>query len=364
MALGAGSESSAWAEGVGLAYHPFLHGSLAPRIEAFDFVELPLDLYIDPAQSSLLDPHDAKLRDVASARPCVWQGSALSLGSVENSGDPAPDPRIVERLRLLMERAGTAHYCDAVGFRALDGRDIGFPLPLPAWESGAAWVAARHAAAAAPLGQSFLLQPVFSPALHTNADIGALLRRIVALSDCRLLLEVDDIATATQTRIDLANRLPGTHVVGLATSAEHEVQWAMISLLLARTAARSIVIRRTRNLFPLGVLDDAAQRARHVLAQARGGEPQPPSAAGPLDDIPGGLAALRSWQSELIDYCIDPERAPPPALAEAAPAERAKLATSLRSWQVWRARIADAHRAQQIAQFLAQDAGPRSWQRG
>jgi len=138
---GAGSERKACAEGVGLGYHPFHHAALLARAHAFDFIELPLDLYLDAARAALLDPMDARLREITAGKPCVWRGSALSLGSVERAGEPTPDPRVVERIQLLMQRTGAGSYSDRIGFRCLDGADLGVPQSLPCTEAAANWVA-------------------------------------------------------------------------------------------------------------------------------------------------------------------------------------------------------------------------------
>ena len=352
---GAWPERGASAEGVGLSYHPFLHEVLIARVDHYDFVELPLDLYIDPAQSALLDPKDARLLEIAAARPCIWRGSALSLGSVEVPNDPAPDPRVIDRIRQLMERVGTTHYSDMIGFRGLEGRDLGVPQSLPFTESAARWMAARYVAARDALGHSFLLQPVGDASGHAHA---AFLRRVVSLADFALLLNVADLeCVATETGVDpaeMANRLPLERISVLALSGTHENEWALLSELVAATAVRSIIIRRTRDLFPLDAIVDAARRARNVLGGERRPMTKQPESAEPLDDDPNGLATLRSQQNALIDLC----------LGHTEPAEKMMLASHLRPWQVWHERIADTHKARQIAQFLAEDTGHDARQRG
>jgi uncharacterized protein (UPF0276 family) len=313
---------------VGLSYHPFLHDVMIARVDAYDFIELPLDLYIDPAQSALLDPKDGRLRDVAAARPCIWRGSVLSLGSVERPGNPAPDPRVIDRIRQLMERAGTIHYSDVIGFRGLDGRDLGVPRSLPPTDTAARWMATRYIAAREALGHSFLLQPA-------DGVTATFLRNIVSLTGCELVMN------ATET-----GSLPHESIAMLATSGTHETEWELLSQLVPVTAARAIVIRRTHDLFPLDVLVEAAYRARGILAQKR--RPMEPLATEEsLDDDPDGLAGLRRHQSDWIDLCLSPEG----------------LVSQPRQWQVWHDRIADTHKARQIGQFLTADTGYAARQR-
>jgi uncharacterized protein (UPF0276 family) len=335
-------------EGVGLGYHPFLHEALIARIDACDFIELPLDLYIDPAQSALLDPTHARLRDIAAARPCVWRGSALSLGSVERLDDPAPDPFVIERIQRLVDRTGAAHCSDVIGFRRLDGRDIGVPQALPFTESAAGWMATRFTAACDALGHSLSLQPVIvSP--HSGNDPTDFLRRVVALAGCDLVLDVTDLDRIASATI---SRLPYGHVTMLACSGTSEAEWTLLSQLAAVTPARAIVIRRTRDLFPLDAIVSAADRARDVLAQKR--HPAAEPSVGPLADEPDGLAALRSYEARLIDSW----------LGEGVQAAETSLATRSRAWQAWGERVAATHKAQQIAQFLAEDLAAKTWQRG
>jgi uncharacterized protein (UPF0276 family) len=364
-----GTGQSIRAEGVGLSYHPFLHEALIARADAYDFIELPLDIYIDPAQSALLDPVDARLRDIAAARPCVWRGSALSLGSVEQPGDPAPNPRVIDRIRQLMERAGTTHYSDVIGFRGLDGRDLGVPQSLPFTEAAARWIAARYAAARDALGHPFLLEPVGCSIAtpRSGRDHAAFLRRVVSLSGCELLLSTDDLeCVGTETGVaEMTSGLPHENTAMLATSGMQEAEWALLSELVASTAARSIIIRRSRDLFPLDVIVDAAHRARSMLAREHRPTTTRLGSAEPLDDDPDGLATLRSNQSELIDFCLNPTSAPPPlSPGDDVPVEEMRLASYLRPWQVWRERIVDTHKARQIAQFLAAETGHNARRRG
>jgi uncharacterized protein (UPF0276 family) len=341
-----------------VAYHPFLHAALLARLDAFDFVELPLEIYVDPAQSELLDPGEAKLRDIVAAKPCVWHGSVLSLGSVEAADDPALDGRLVERIRRLLWRTGTTQISEVIGFRRLAGRDLGEPQGLPYSATAARWVAARHAAARAALGHALSLQIATSgdAAPRTGWDAATFLRHIVAGAGCDLVLDTADLAHISAASgvepAEIAQRLPLARIAMLATAGEREADWALLELLCGLAAPPAIVIRCRRNLYPLDALVSAARRAADLLAEHRGRtRPSLPETTTGGDD-PGGLAELRAWQQEVIDDCV----APAPA--------RPALAARVRSWQTWRERVADTHKAQQIARFLAQDSGRRGGQGG
>jgi hypothetical protein len=329
---------AATATGVGIAYHPFLHDAILATPDAFDFIELPLDLYIDPARAGLLDPSGERLRDIAAARPCVWQGSALSLGSVEE----ALDSRLIERIRQLMARTESTRYADRIGFRRLGGRDLGLPQGLPYTATAARWIAARARDAGVALGCDIALQHCRSafPAAHANA--GYFLAEIAALTGTGLAIEVGDAAAD-----DLAALPPGT-IATLITDAGSDEAWARLAGLAAQTAAATIIIRRTGGFYPLTAIFDAARRAAALLGPQRArAATAPPHPAAP---DPADLAALQAEQRALIEYCLAPQDDAPAAGGTQA------LAARVQSWHIWRQRLVDTHTAQQIAQFLATDA--------
>jgi uncharacterized protein (UPF0276 family) len=359
-------------EGVGVSYHPFLHETILTRREAFDFIELPLDLYADPAWSALLDPHDARLAEIAAAKPCCWRGSTLSLGSVERIGDPAHDAGLIARIRDLMATTRATFCCEAIGFRRLGKLDLGRPQSLPFTETAARWIAARYAAACDGLGYPVLLQlrAATNPTPRRDWNAANFLCRIADIADCRLVLDVADIARlaadAGLDAGDLANGMPVERVAVLVTSGEREEDWALLSTMLALSAARAVVIQAGRNIFPVARIIDAARRAADALADR---ERRPPAPARPSEppgrDDPAELSALRAWQSEWVAYCSDPSSPSVPAsLTDVAEPARAALAVAAQSWQNWRAQVGDMHKAQEIMRFLAQDAAYSGWQGG
>jgi uncharacterized protein (UPF0276 family) len=347
------------AEGVGLAYHPFLHDAILAAGDAIDFVELPLDIYIDPVRAGLLDPSGARLQEIVAAKPCVWHGTALSLGSVESVDDATVDARLVDRVKQLMTLAGATHYSDMIGFRRLGGRDVGQVLRLPYTEPASAWVAARAASVQARLGQPLLLQLCNAtlPAPRASWDFVDFLARVASVAGCGCVLDVDDFeATASQeTALD---RLPGAKITALVTAGESEASWSMLPRLLARTAAHAVIIRRGRGFFPLDSVLGAVRRAGDLLRRRVERQPltMPPVVPAASPD-PAELAALQADQRAFIAYCLDPQGAErPDGLADEPAGAPAALAARVQTWHTWRERLADTHKAQQIAQFLAEDA--------
>ncbi len=349
-------ERSGRAEGVGLAYHPFLHDALLAHIDAFDFIDLPLDLYADPARSNMLDPEDARLRELAAAIPCTWSSSTLSLGSVEAGHDPAPPAWLLARTLALMERVGAPYLTEVIGFRRSGGRDLGSAQDMPCTEAAAGWVATRQQAAVAALGRPVRLRfaPSTLPAPPTAWDAGTFLDRVAARAGCGLVLDVADAA-----RLAAARRLPGSHVATLAIAAEREEDWATLATLIGQTAATSVVIQRDRALFPMNAIAQDARRARAILAQQAGPAPKPLASLQP-DAADGGLAALHAYQDAVVGYLSDPAPADMPhALAHVPAAALGAMAMRVQTWQNWRLQVDDTFKAHQIGQFLARDAHRR-----
>lgn len=358
----------AGAGGVGVTYHPFLHQTLLSRLDEFDFIELPLDLYLEAAWRSLLDPVGARLREISAAKACTWRGTALSLGSVETLDDPTPNAWLVAQIRKLMDLARTEHYTDAIGFRSLGEGDLGFVQRLPYSEVAARWIATRYRAACAKLGHPFMLQLPASTVIAPGGgeDAAAFLRHISIRANCQFVLDAADLACfAAEASVDLGEwveRLPGERIAQIVVSGEREEDWTSLSMLVRQIPVRAVVIRRERNLFPLEAIERDVHRAADLLARGTVRAP-PPSV--PMDmaasDDAAGLESLRAYQTDLIEYCMDPapERIPP-ALLDVPQQSRAALVSRVQSWHTWRERLRDAHNAQQIGQFLAQDAGRRA----
>ena len=338
------------AEGVGVAYHPFLHDAVMARLAAFDFIELPLDLYVDPARAAMLDPGDERLQEIAAAKPCVWRGTALSIGSVEAGHASDYAPGLIRRVRRRLEQVGSTRYTEAIGFRRLAGQDIGSPQALPMTEAAAQWFAVRQRAASEALGVEVLLQPISSViAPHAALDEAAFLGRIAALSGCGLVLDAADLSR-------LASSLPAHCIRALTLTGADAAEWQVVSALAGSAGVNTIVLRRDRALFPLDTIGTDAARAADILAAT------PPRATAPPPNHPpelpdaSALAELHAYQSGLMRHLADADAG---ALGDVPGAARPAWATDLASWKNWRGQIDDLHKTKQIAAFLSRSAGPR-----
>ena len=326
------------AEGVGVAYHPFLHDTLLQCSELFDFVELPLDLYMDAARSALLDPGQRRLQQIVAAKPCVWRGTALSLGTVGTNDMTAFPTHVVRRIRTLLELAGSEHYTDAIGYRT---ESFGPVQAMPFTQDAARWIAARQAAACDALGVPVRLslpRPVFA-ASPSGLDRAAFLAGIASYGGSDFILDATDFAGTPQR--ELTDRLPDAHVAALSISSDGAPDWDMLEAFAEAIRARTIILRRDRQLFPLDTIAPAITRAASLLSSTAPHLPPVRPSASPPDAA--ALALLRAFQST------------PAGDATAQTCRR----TAAESWQNWRTQIDDIHKARQILALMARGATSR-----
>ena len=330
------------ADGVGVAYHPFLHDYLLDSRALFDFVELPMDLYLDEARSGLLDPGQRRLRQVTGAVRCTWRGSALSLGAVPPSGAPAFPPHTVRRICGLLALAPHAPYTEAVGVRAAGG-----PLHAVALTPAVArCAAARQAAACEALGVPVRLclprEAVAAPAGEDGAglDAAGFLALVAACGGTSFVLDTADLAGAEPH--DAARRLAGVPIAALSVSSDDPAAWDALAVLAGHLAPGAVVLRRDRQLFPLETIGRDLSRAAGLLSSAA-----PRTPAGPL--------APSDPRSSLSGTARAPPTGPahtPDAVPDSSPA-----------WRHWRKEVDDMHKGQQIMALMSgagmSGAGPR-----
>lgn len=357
------SDRSAEIEGVGLGFHPLLFNAmLAGRFEC-DFVEFPIELYAAPSQAGLLDPGEERLRQIVARWPTVWRGGSLSLGSVDDPADLSPDPRIVRTIAGLFEISKSNTLIETIGFRRVGGRDLGRMQSMPYTRAAAGWVAARWAAARDALEIPVLLQLCRTdPATRfDDEDAFAFLQAIADGAGCEFVFDASDLGRlASQTRIDAkeaARRIAELPVAMLTLSGESEEDWTALELLRERIDVRSIVVRRSKYLFPIDAIGDALRRAKALPSRGERSRRTPaPSLATPAPHDFREIEALRAQQMELAQSALEA------GLVSAAPEgeivedkDRATLANKTQSWQSWKTRLDDVYKGQQIRKFLAGD---------
>jgi hypothetical protein len=278
----------------------------------------------------LLDPQDVRLQEIAAATRCTWRGTVLSLGSAESAFSPA----LIRRIRDLLELTRAGSYTDVVGFRRLNGCDLGHAQAMPCSAAAAALVAARQAEASQMLGLNVTLAPVRRAVAPPAAlDESGLLKSIASACEARFALD------AGRPVAGLAGRVATIDVAG-----QDEAAWAELPALTRHFTPRAIVVRRNQALFSPHTLVQDAARAAAAVEPTR-------SAAEAI--APDELAALYAYQAAFIGYFHSDEGRPvPPELDHMADDTRTALACELRQWRNWRKQMADAHKTQQIAAFL------------
>jgi uncharacterized protein (UPF0276 family) len=348
-------------QGVGLSYHPLLHEAVLGGRFAVDFAEIGIDAYVDSARFPLLDPEEERLRAIVAKGPCIWRGSALSLGSVETLDDAAPDGYRIERVRQFLDESGAGGYCETIGFRRLAERDIGAAQALPYRRIAAQWVAARFKAASDALGRELFLQLPATPLRPPPGDDDAFgfLRSIAELARCRFVLDIADLARfASEAGIaqdEIASRLPVGRIAAFVICGDGEEEWRLLASLTGALGAEAIIVRRERNLFPLDAIAAATSRAGELLRKKRRRAAAPTLPTSPPAALDRReLEALRAYQERFLACCLDAAQAASiPDFASDQPSEWTALARRAQSWQSWRERLADMHKARQIRQFLA-----------
>ena len=250
--------------GVGLTFHPLLYRAMIEGRLLFDFVEAPLKSYLDPAQTSLADPDQHRLREISRRWPIVWRTSVFSLGSVENPCDASPDRLTLRRTERLLKAVDTRGLIETIGFRRLAGRDLGRAHSLPCSEAVADWIAARCSALQRALGLPIALRlpRMKAVAMDGDLDIFRFLERIAERSGCEFVLDLSDINLGAREAAPSLARLP---VSGLVLSGEWGDNPGQFAEAVEIAAPRAFVARCAENLFPLDGIATLLRQAGAAL---------------------------------------------------------------------------------------------------
>ena len=354
------------AEGVGISYHPFLHDFLLDHSNLFDFVELPLDLYADPARSALLDPGQLRLQRIATEKRCVWRGSALSLGTPEPGGDPRFPSFAIRKLRQLLEVAQAAHLTEVIGFRTAKHGPLN---ALPFTPAAARWIAVRQAAACEALGMPVLLAlpDAAAGAPGTGLDGVAFLGLIAAHGGTGFVVDAADLGSAGG-RAEPPGCLPSAGVAALCVSSDDAAAWDSAAAWARHIRPRRIVLRRDRQLFPLTTITRDLRRAALLLAEPASAAhigADPASQAREVSSWPGVSQPSTPYSGDAAPAAIaypgpDGARSGQQGAAPLCGAAQDDGTTASLSWQNWRTQVDDMHRAQQIAALLARGGASRA----
>ena len=330
------ADNASRAAGVGIAYHPFLHDILLECSALFDFVELPLDLYVDTARSALLDPGQRRLSQIAGTKPCVWRGTALSLGTVGPTGADGFPAHLVRSIRALLTMTGSDRYTDSIGFHPAGSGPL---QAMPRTEQAARWIAFRQAAAQDALGVPVLLG-LPSKAAADGMEVASFLSCVTVHGGGGFVLDATDLAAAALTGGalpgDVVASLPAARVAGLSVSGAAVPGWQMLHALADRIQPASIVLRRDRQLFPQDTIGPDIARARQLVVAPGRQQVRAAPVTAPAP-CPEDLALLRQQQSALVGDDV-------------------ARSVSTQAWQNWRTQVDDLYKAQQIMALMSRGA--------
>lgn len=130
------------------------------------------------------------LRAVREHVPVVMHGVSLSIGSVD-----ALDERYLAKLTALEREIEPALVSDHLCWGSVDGRYAHDLLPLPYTEEALVHVAARVIAVQDRLRRPLVLENVSSYLTFSHATMSEweFLRALIELTDCRVLLDVNNV---------------------------------------------------------------------------------------------------------------------------------------------------------------------------
>jgi uncharacterized protein (UPF0276 family) len=323
---------------VGVAYHPFLHDYLLERSALFDFVELPLDLYLDPARAALLDPGQCRLRQVVSRKRCVWRGTALSLGTVDPSSNVGFAPHLLHRIRELLQQTDAAHYTDVIGFKV---PKFGASYALPFTRTAARWVAERQEAASEALGAQvqLALPDAAIPAPWAELDAAGFLTVAASFGASGFVLDTAALGLASPQDGVIAG-LPAEQVTAISVSSDDAAAWDMAAHVAGHVRPGTIILRRDRQLFPLDTIERDLRRAAQLIALPAAIQVATSSLVPQADwDDQEGLAALHDYQASMARAAQDGGDG------------------AASAWRNWRTQVDDMHKAQQIMALTARNDG-------
>lgn len=222
----------------------------------------------------------------AARWPTLPHGTSLDLGGL----DPLDDG-FLRGVAELCERLDAPFWSDHLCFSRVNGVYLHDLVPVPFSREAADHVVRRIRAARARVGRPFLLENPSYYALMPGSRLSEaeMLRRVLEEADCGLLLDVNNVyvnahnhgydALAFLDALPL-ERVRQVHLAGHEVRPEAiidthgaavpEPVWALYQELLARTGPVSTLIEWDQHIPSLEAVLDQADRARALLAAARG----------------------------------------------------------------------------------------------
>lgn len=263
--------------GVGLRNAHFDH-ILAER-PAVDWFEAISENFMDSGGRPR-----AVLREIAQHYPLVLHGVSLSIGSTD-----AIDRDYVRRLRRLADEIDAHWVSDHLCWTGVLGVNSHDLLPLPLNEAVLHHVAARVHAVQELLGRSLVLENPSTYLRFRDSDISEpdFLRALCAATDCRLLLDVNNVYVScynagsdAQAYLDAfpfervvqlhlaGHQHCGTHIVDTHDRPVSDAVWALFDDAFRRSGGAATLLEWDGDLPAFARVHDEVLRAREFIADA------------------------------------------------------------------------------------------------
>jgi uncharacterized protein (UPF0276 family) len=265
--------------GVGIGFRRPLAREIAAHRDAFDFLEIVSEHYLDPSPA---DRHE--LSRLADSFPLIPHGLNLSVGTAA----PA-DPSYLAGVRQLVSAVNAPWWSDHLAMTHAGGIEIGHLAPVPFTWQALEVVCANVTRARAEVAGPFVLEHIASPLALPGAEMteAAFISDVLARTGAGLLLDLMNVyANAWNHGFDpyafLASlpleRVVYVHVIGgrlengvmidSHTDPTPQAVWDMLTYVARRVSLKGVLIEWDDEFPAFGTILDEAARAREALGRA------------------------------------------------------------------------------------------------
>ena len=176
--------------GVGLAFRPQLEKLASNYPALVDYLEIPINMYAQPAQRNVCDPHyDAMVR-MSKQFPLIAHGPVFSLGPTQS-----PEDVELQTTKTLMDHFNIQTFSEHLSFfKGTQHHTFSF-LTLPFTEQTADFVAAKIRYMQAMLQRPFLLENITQHYTFSGSEMSEteFISRVVEKADCGIMLDVANL---------------------------------------------------------------------------------------------------------------------------------------------------------------------------
>jgi uncharacterized protein (UPF0276 family) len=262
--------------GVGIGYRRPLRRQILASAEAFDFLEIVSEHFLDPT-----DAERRELRELAARFPLIPHGLDLSPGTAEPMRAD-----YLSGVARLVSAVGAPWWSDHLAMTRAGGEDIGHLAPVPLTRESLDLVCDNVARAREAVGAPFVIEHIASPLVLPGAEMteAAFLGELVERTDSGILLDLMNVhANAWNQGADPYAFLEGiplgrvvyVHVIGgriengvmidSHTDRTPREVWALLAFVARRIALKGVLIEWDDDFPPFEVIVDEAARAREAL---------------------------------------------------------------------------------------------------